>query len=352
MMPPPWPMIVVQWWFFVPFGQRGRVLNALPVNCSQCPFIPMTDTDVTFLSCYNIVGHARRSIHVMTLTSPPSLPLSRPWAGLSMRRRSRTSWFKDRHSSHPYLNLSVSSGYMHKNKIDSWASPPAFPHLLGSCPCTRIMILASFPPHLVAPPLARVYIYIPMYLYIYTYACIYLYIHTHIYVYIHTYICVYIYIHIYIHMYVYIHTYVCTYECIIYIYIYMYIHICIYVYTCIYKYTYCIYTYICIYIYVHMYVYIYTYTYIRINTNTYIRIYIYIYIHTYVYSYILMYVYTSSSYWTVYKKFASQSHHKYKIMIFFSRPYVHIHKHLYVSKNVHIHMYMYVYIHMHLYICI
>ena len=43
-----------------------------------------------------------------------------------------------------------------------------------------------------------------------------------------------------------------------------------------------------------------------------------VYIHTYVYSYILMYVYTSSSYWTVYKKFASQSHHKYKIMIFFS----------------------------------
>jgi hypothetical protein len=48
----------------------------------------MTDTDVTFPSCYNVVGHAR--IHVMTvtmtLTSPPSLPLSRPWAGLSMRR--------------------------------------------------------------------------------------------------------------------------------------------------------------------------------------------------------------------------------------------------------------------------
>ena len=50
----------------------------------QCPFIPMTDTDVTFLSGYNIVGRAR--MHVMTLTSPPSLPLSRPWAGLSMRR--------------------------------------------------------------------------------------------------------------------------------------------------------------------------------------------------------------------------------------------------------------------------
>ena len=44
----------------------------------------MTDTDVTFLSCYNTVGHTR--MHVMTLTSPPTLPLSRPWAGLSMRR--------------------------------------------------------------------------------------------------------------------------------------------------------------------------------------------------------------------------------------------------------------------------
>ena len=43
----------------------------------------MTDTDVTFLSCYNIVDHTR--MHVMTLTSPSTLPLSRPWAGLSMR---------------------------------------------------------------------------------------------------------------------------------------------------------------------------------------------------------------------------------------------------------------------------
>ena len=89
------------------------MLNTIPVNRPQCPFIQMTDTDVTFLSCYNIVGHAR--MHVMTLTTPPSLPLSRPWAGLSMRRpRSRTSRFKDRHSSHPYLNLSVSSGCMQK----------------------------------------------------------------------------------------------------------------------------------------------------------------------------------------------------------------------------------------------
>ena len=42
----------------------------------------MTDTDVTFLSCYNIVGYTR--MHGMTLTSPPTLPLSRLWAGLSI----------------------------------------------------------------------------------------------------------------------------------------------------------------------------------------------------------------------------------------------------------------------------
>ena len=76
--------LVVQWWFFVPFGKRGRVLHPLPVNHPQCPFIQMTDTDVTFQSCYNTVGHTR--MYVMTLTSPPTLPLSRPWAGLSMRR--------------------------------------------------------------------------------------------------------------------------------------------------------------------------------------------------------------------------------------------------------------------------
>ena len=44
----------------------------------------MNDTKVTFLSCYNTVGHTR--MYVMTLTSPPSLPLSSPWAGLKMRR--------------------------------------------------------------------------------------------------------------------------------------------------------------------------------------------------------------------------------------------------------------------------
>ena len=48
------------------------------------PILQMTDTGITFPSCYNTVGHAR--VYVMALTSPPSLPLSRLWAELSVRR--------------------------------------------------------------------------------------------------------------------------------------------------------------------------------------------------------------------------------------------------------------------------
>ena len=73
----------------------------------------MTDTDVTFLFSSNIVGHTH--MYVMTLTSPPFLPLSRQWAGLSV-------WWlvhllllvKDHQSSSPYLISSVSSGCMQK----------------------------------------------------------------------------------------------------------------------------------------------------------------------------------------------------------------------------------------------
>jgi hypothetical protein len=42
----------------------------------------MTDTDVTFLPEYHNMDPAR--LYVMILTSPPSLPLSRPWAGLGV----------------------------------------------------------------------------------------------------------------------------------------------------------------------------------------------------------------------------------------------------------------------------
>jgi hypothetical protein len=42
----------------------------------------MTDTDVTFLPKYHNMDPAR--VYVMILTSPPSLPLSRPWVGLGV----------------------------------------------------------------------------------------------------------------------------------------------------------------------------------------------------------------------------------------------------------------------------
>jgi hypothetical protein len=69
--------LVVQWWFFVPFGKRGRVLHSLPVNHPQCPFIQMTDTNVTFLSCYNTVGHTRCEYvrhDTVTVSYLPSIP--------------------------------------------------------------------------------------------------------------------------------------------------------------------------------------------------------------------------------------------------------------------------------------
>ena len=137
--------LLVQWWFFVPFGKHGRVLHPLPVNDPQCPFIQMTDTDVTFLSCYNIVGHTR--MRVMTLTSPPTLSLYSPDPGQGWvcdNSCSHTSWFKDHHSSHSYLILSSSSGC---SKIRLWLFAPVFfPPSLGSCPDTQVMDLASSPP--------------------------------------------------------------------------------------------------------------------------------------------------------------------------------------------------------------
>ena len=103
--------LVVQWWFFVPFGKRGRVLHPLPVNHPQCPFIQMTDTDVTFLSCYNTVGHTR--MHVMTLTSHPTLSLSRPWAGWSMRQFTPSHLLIQGSSLLSFLPYSLSVFWMH-----------------------------------------------------------------------------------------------------------------------------------------------------------------------------------------------------------------------------------------------
>ena len=55
--------LVVQWWFFVPFSKRGRVLHPLPVNHPQCPFIQMTDTKshipilLQYCGSYSYVRH-------------------------------------------------------------------------------------------------------------------------------------------------------------------------------------------------------------------------------------------------------------------------------------------------------
>jgi hypothetical protein len=96
---------------------------------------------------------------------PPLHPCHSPGPGQGWvcdDLHSRTSWFKDSHSSHPYLNLSVSSECMHK-KFDSWATPPVFPHLLGSCPCDRITILASSQHH--DPCLLSTFISLPPFRY-------------------------------------------------------------------------------------------------------------------------------------------------------------------------------------------
>ena len=102
----------------------------------------MTDTEVTFLSCYNTVGHTR--MYDMTLTSPPSLPLSSPWAGLNMRR------FMSSHllfQGSPLLSvLPYSLSVFWKFKNLTLSIPPVFPPLLGSYPDTQVKTLASSPP--------------------------------------------------------------------------------------------------------------------------------------------------------------------------------------------------------------
>ena len=120
----------------------------------------MVDTNVTFLSCYNTVGHTR--MYVMALTSPPSLPLSGPWAGLSMRRfvvappdsrivapLSLTLF--------PHRLLDVQKFDAQSRESPSYVGKTlrveffgrlalVFPTSLGSCPDTQVMTLASSPP--------------------------------------------------------------------------------------------------------------------------------------------------------------------------------------------------------------
>ena len=140
--------LVVQWWFFVPFGKRGRVLHPLPVNRPQCPFIQMTVTNVTFLSCYNTVGHTR--MYVMTLTSPPPLPLSRPWAGLSMRRFMPSHLLIQGSSLLSFLPYSLrSSGSSKSLTLSISTSLPTITRIIpghtGQDPCL-LSTLISLPP--------------------------------------------------------------------------------------------------------------------------------------------------------------------------------------------------------------
>ncbi len=52
------------------------------VQPPSCPFIQMTDTDVTFRPKYHSMDPVR--LYVMILTSPLSLSLSRPWSELGV----------------------------------------------------------------------------------------------------------------------------------------------------------------------------------------------------------------------------------------------------------------------------
>jgi hypothetical protein len=62
--------------FFFPLWLTWCTLSTSPFNHSQCPFIQMTDTDVTFLPNYNNMDLAR--LYVMILTSPPGLGVRWP----------------------------------------------------------------------------------------------------------------------------------------------------------------------------------------------------------------------------------------------------------------------------------
>jgi hypothetical protein len=51
--------LMVLWWSIYTFGWRGGTISTSPFNLPQCPFIQMTDTDVTFLPKYHNMDPAR-----------------------------------------------------------------------------------------------------------------------------------------------------------------------------------------------------------------------------------------------------------------------------------------------------
>jgi hypothetical protein len=122
------------------------VLSTSPFNHPQCPFIQMTNTDVTFLPHCNNMDLAR--LYVMILTSPPSLSPSRLWAGLGVR------WPSQSHpvtqglpvlESLPFNSLSV-PGYKKLTSditlLTTTASVPPAPHP----PFKGLPLPKSFPP--------------------------------------------------------------------------------------------------------------------------------------------------------------------------------------------------------------
>ena len=138
--------LVVQWWFFVPFSKRGRVLHPLPVNHPQCPFIQMTDTKshipilLQYCGSYSYVRHdpylpsipaalqtlGRVEYATIHVVAPPDD---------SCRRTSRIVT--------PLILTLFSQRLLDVQKFDSGRF-----HLssLGSCPDTQVMTLASSPP--------------------------------------------------------------------------------------------------------------------------------------------------------------------------------------------------------------
>ena len=82
----------------------------------------------------------------MTLTSPPFLPLSRPWAGLSVR------WLvhqllriEDHQSSSPYLIFSVSSGACKKLTLRTSSCFPTIIPILSVLTRHDLFLLSVFP---------------------------------------------------------------------------------------------------------------------------------------------------------------------------------------------------------------
>jgi len=97
-------------------------------SCCDC-VLTMTSTVPWWLpySLGELGGVLSARVTVMTFTSPPCLPLSRPWAGwVRGCYCSRSSWFEDHQSSHLLPNFPLSHlDIWQKNWL--WAFLPSIP---------------------------------------------------------------------------------------------------------------------------------------------------------------------------------------------------------------------------------